>query len=320
MYKKINYVDIPDSHEELGINIQKEPLILNVEVEIEKKIENILILGVDSKENKYSFTRSDVIMILSIDFENKSFKLSSVMRDSYLNIPDVKYFDKVNHAYAFGGGLYSLRTINSNLDLDCESFITVDFEAVEEIIDDLAGVEIDVDRDELAELNSCLRGLNGIYNDNVKLVDNIGIVNLNGRQAVAYSRIRHNNGGDSQRTQRQREVVVAIFEKFKKMSIVEINSMVDDVLPLVSMSLSEKELFDYLIKVNQYKSYDMDIYRFPQNYYGSKYKGVYYAFPDSLTEEVSKLHEFIYGDDDYIASEIVKSHSENISSIITELK
>ena len=313
-FQKINYVDIYDEQEDLGIN-EKDPSN-NDEINEEKTIENILILGVDSRLNEYSSTRSDVIMVLSIDSENEMFKFSSVMRDSYLYIPDKGYFDKVTHAYAFGGGLYALKTINTNLDLDCEEFVTVDFEAVENIIDNVGGVEIDVDSSELPELNRILTELNEYYSDNVELVNETGLISLNGRQAVAYARIRYDNGGDYERTLRQKEVVSSVFEQFKEMSIADINSTVDDVLPLVSMSINKTELLSYLAKVNEYKNYDIDMYGFPQNYSGFNYDSVYYVFPNSLNDEVSKLHEFIYGYENYVPSETVNGFSDRISSII----
>ena len=130
---KINYVDIPK--EEIEVNTGIEETLSGYR--------NIAIFGIDTREDTYSGSRSDCIMIASINHDTKEIKLVSVYRDTYLNIPG-RGLDKVNHAYAFGGPALSMSTLNTNLDLDITEFATVNFTATKDIIDAIGGVTLTV--------------------------------------------------------------------------------------------------------------------------------------------------------------------------------
>ncbi|MDZ7548740.1 LCP family protein, partial [Clostridium perfringens] len=135
--------------------------------------------------------RSDSIMILTLDSVHNKLKLTSIMRDSYVNIPG-RGLDKINHAYAFGGPELAVRTLNENFDLNIKEFMAVDFTSLPTIIDKLGGVTINIIPEEISHIPGITSAGNQV---------------LNGKQALAYSRIRYASGGDYKRTERQRTVV-----------------------------------------------------------------------------------------------------------------
>ncbi|MGG7099035.1 LCP family protein, partial [Clostridium sardiniense] len=132
------------------VDINKDNLSINTEVtqklDKDNKVKNIALFGVDSPEGKNG--RSDSIMILTIDDKNNELKLSSIMRDSYVNIKGHGE-DKITHAYAFGGPELAVNTLNQNFDLDIEHFITVDFTSLPKIIDEIGGIDLNITEGDL---------------------------------------------------------------------------------------------------------------------------------------------------------------------------
>ena len=130
---KINYEKVSKEDIEISAGVEENL----------KEYRNIAIFGIDTRENTYSGSRTDCIIIASINQNTKEVKLVSVYRDTYLDIS--RYgLDKVNHAYAYGGAALSMSTLNTNLDLDITEFVTVNFESTKDIIDKMGGVEITV--------------------------------------------------------------------------------------------------------------------------------------------------------------------------------
>ena len=107
-------------------------------------IENILLIGIDSS-NTNKPSRSDCMIILTIDTKNKALRLTSLARDTLVNIPNIGY-EKLNHAYAYGKEKLLLETINNNFNLDIKDYAVVDFKSFIEIVDTIGGVEVDVSR------------------------------------------------------------------------------------------------------------------------------------------------------------------------------
>lgn len=192
---------------------------LGVNEDVNKKIVNIALFGIDDEGGQ---GRSDSIMILTIDELHKKLKLTSIMRDSYVEIPGREGNDKINHAYAFGGAELAIKTLNQNFGLNIKDFMAVKMESLPVIIDKLGGVDINIQEDEVDFING---------------VDSPGVYNLNGEQALAYARIRYTDGGDARRTERQRNILNSIFEKLKLTSIEEYPSIISDFLPYIQTSL-----------------------------------------------------------------------------------
>ncbi len=149
--QKIQYVEIKPG--DVHIN---EPVRNEIEQgeTVMKGYRNIALFGVDSREQQLDKnTRTDVIMVASINLDTKEVRLVSVYRDTWLNMTNDKY-SKANAAYSKGGAKQAIGMLNMNLDLDITDFVTVGFEAVIDVVDAVGGVEIDVKEDEIVHLNS----------------------------------------------------------------------------------------------------------------------------------------------------------------------
>ena len=120
----------------------------------DSKITNIALFGLDARENE-DVGRSDALMILTIDQRHGKLKITSILRDSEVNI-DGYGSDKITHAYAYGGPELAIKTLNQNYNLDIEDYVTVNFIQMAEIVDAFGGVEINVTDDEMTEINNNL--------------------------------------------------------------------------------------------------------------------------------------------------------------------
>ncbi|AJD26555.1 LCP family protein [Clostridium botulinum] len=272
------------------------------ELKIDKKAEpygddviNIAFFGLDRRK-KEEHSRSDAVMILSLDKKHKKVKLSSIMRDSYVDI-EGHGKTKLNHAYAYGGPELAIKTINSNFKLNIRDFVAVDFYGLENIIDTVGGVEIPVRSDEIKYINSYMQGTAKVENKVIQEVQNPGLQNLNGMQAVAYARIRYTSGGDYERTERQRTVLTAIMNKIKKLGPTEFPKVVSSLLPNVESSLSSTEIMKMGTSAFALGMDNVEQQRFPLDNYceGKLIDGIYYLlFNEEKT--INQMHKYIFED------------------------
>lgn len=272
------------------------------ELKIDKKAEsyrddviNVAFFGLDRRK-KEEPSRSDAVMILSLDKKHKKVKLSSIMRDSYVDI-EGHGKTKLNHAYAYGGPELAIKTINSNFKLNIRDFVAVDFYGLENIIDTVGGVEIPVRSDEIKYINSYMQGTAKVENKAVQKVQNPGLQNLNGMQAVAYARIRYTSGGDYERTERQRTVLTAIMNKIKKLGPTEFPKVVGALLPNVESSLSSTEIIKMGTSVFALGIDNVEQQRFPLDNYceGKLIDGIYYLlFNEEKT--IDQMYKYIFED------------------------
>ena len=299
---KIKTTTISKMDEDLGIVI-KEPLKIdkdsNVkpEVPLQKEevneIINIALFGVDRRvANEPS--RSDSIMILSIDKNHKKIKLSSIMRDTYVEIKN-HGVTKINHAYAYGGALLAIRTINENFNLDIRDYITVDFFNLEKIIDTIGGVTIDIQSNEVSLINSCMADVAAIEKKSIPKITKYGLQTLNGIQAVAYSRVRYTAGGDFVRTERQREVLAGVFTNIQSLGATQFPAIVSKLLPMTETSMNSMDIVKLGTKVLTSNITILEQERFPiDGYYkGEMMDSIWYLVAD-MKATVDQLHKFIY--------------------------
>lgn len=244
-------------------NITKDPTALGIDpsVTMDDSIKNIALFGLDQR-SAYSedSTRSDVIMVLTVDNKHKKLKITSILRDSYVSIEGensngvhVDYMDKINAAYAEGGYELAIRTLNRNFGLNIMDYVTIDFTDTAAIVDAFGGVEISLTAEEKWEINQNLWNLSqeteGLIKDSDFLADANGEVVdlagaeysdsvelLNGNQAVAYGRIR-NIGYDYQRVERQQIVFKALMNRVTQLSFGEYPSLISQLMPYCETSL-----------------------------------------------------------------------------------
>ena len=271
---------------------------------------NIALFGIDSREDDYGKgNRSDCIIIASINKKTNEVKLVSVYRDTYLMLTG-RTLDKVTHAYSYGGAELAVSTLNANLDLNIKEYVTVNFDAVVDAVDSLGGIRIEVDSQEIKYINSYIDENNRVTGHNSSHITTAGTYNLDGVQALAYSRIRYTAGGDFKRTERMREVLEAMVTKAKSLSMSELLNVVNVMLPKISTNMSSNDIIGLaptLISMNIGESKG-----WPEETEGATIGGVYYGVPINLEENVKTLHEELFEQTDYTPSEKVQSISDDI--------
>ena len=257
------------------------------------KIKNIALFGLDSTDGETG--RSDSIMIATIDSVHNKLKLTSIMRDSYVNI-DGYGMDKINHAYAYGGPELSIRTINENFGLNIEDFVSVNFSSLPVIIDILGGVDIEITSEELEHINNYIDSLNSVEGTYSSHVTSTGLNHLDGIQALAYSRIRYTSGGDYKRTERQRTVLEALFTKLTSASISSYNSLLNEVLPYIKTNMNTADILSLGTKVLGIGN-NLEQDRFPRDGYGegATINGIYYLTFDIETAK-QQMRDYIFND------------------------
>lgn len=270
---------------------------LNVSSQVEQNLadyRNIAIFGIDSREDTYSRgNRSDCIIIASINNKTKEVKLVSVYRDTYVQI-EGHGLDKITHAYSFGEAPLAIKTLNTNLDLNVKEFVTVNFDSVKEIIDNIGGISMQITDEEVSHIPGITKA---------------GTYNLTGEQALAYARIRHATGGDYKRTERMRDVLTAVANKVKTFNISQLNTFVDKTLPRVYTNITANDIFSLLPSVTSYKITDSIGWPYET-------KGItmdrWYGIPITLESNVIQLHNKVFDEQDYTPSETIKKISNDI--------
>lgn len=273
---------------------------------------NIVVFGLDTRDNSLKRGNSDTIMLVSINNKTKDVKLVSIYRDTYVNIPDIGY-TKINAAYANGGYSLALTTINKNFDMDITEYVTVNFRTVIDTIDRLGGITLDIEKNELKTLNGYVRELNRINNTDVPGLKSAGTQTVNGTQATAYARIRYTEGGDFKRTERQRIVLQKTFDKLKSSKLTTIFDLINDIFPQVATNLDKEEILDLAKDILSYDIIEQT--GFPFEKVAQKYNKVSYVFPVQLEENVIKLHQLLFEDEAYTPSANVKEYSDYIEEI-----
>ena len=281
-------------------------------IQQEKKITNIALFGIDSRAGGNSNTGlSDAIMILSINHQTNKVKLISVMRDSYVQINGRG--DKLTHAYGYGGAALAIKTLNENFNLDITDYVTVNFDQMSKVIDAVGGVYLDVTPAERRELNLLISEIRGSSSPWLKTSGEH--VWMTGDQAVAYARIRKLDS-DQMRTSRQREVLMAIFDKVTSMSVLQYPSLAKSMIPMVTTSFTYSDVLEFLPVITSGEVV-IDETMIPGDYDDARsamINGIYYMQYD-LDKATDHIHKFIYEDiDPNIDPETLTESSESSSS------
>ena len=296
---KMNTVELDES--QLGITAEASTKLA--------KYRNVAIFGVDSRADDYGQgNRSDCIIIASINNESKEVRLVSVYRDTYVNIQG-HGLDKITHAYSYGEAPLAINTLNTNLDLNISEFVTVNFDSVSDAVDELGGVTINIENEEIKYINDYIDATAKITHKTANHITSAGKQTLDGVQAVAYSRIRYTAGGDYKRTERMRNVIEAMTNKLKTKNVMEINNFLDAILPKVYTNISQKTIMSMIPDMISYKI---------STSIGWPYqtKGItldrWYGIPVTLESNVTKLHQELFDDPNYTLPDSIKATSESI--------
>ena len=234
-------------------------------------------------------------MILGIDTKNNRLKLFSLMRDLYLDLPDGSgNKQNLNYTMAYGGPELILKTINYNFNLTVDKFIHVSLRTLPTIIDKLGGIELNITSDELNYINSYITNIDNENGTNTEKITTAGLQTLNGTQAAAYCRIRYTEGRDFKRTERQRDVLAALFEKFKTASITDLATMMNDILPLVSTNLTNTEIMSIASKVLSMGVPTIEQSRFPLDGKSEMIATDMLHLTTDIEETTKDIHKFLY--------------------------
>lgn len=262
----------------------------------QRGITNIALFGIDARPGE-EISRSDSIMILTIDNTRGKFKLTSVMRDSLVEVDGEKC--KINQAYT-GGPQKAVRALNETFHLDITEYATVNFDQMCDMIDAVGGINITVYENEVKETNRFIREYcveqRGIPNYEDYYLEDDGYQWLNGVQAVSYGRIRKNGTGDDWgRVNRQGRILQCMVDQVQHLSIGKMTDLAAKVMPNIRTSLRLRELTPMMLGMLRFGSPEVEHFRIPVDgcwdYSGD---GAYIIY--DTDEAARQLTDYIYND------------------------
>ena len=231
-------------------------------------VKNILLIGVD---NDYApgmdeLGNADGLMIASINPKTHQVVLASLMRDIRVQVPD-SYRTKLTLSYHYGGTQQLIDTIEYNFGVPIDNYVLVNYISVVNIVDAVGGLTMDVTADELYWMDDKIRSVcelvGASYEDNMLSTDQAGELELNGIQTAAFLRIRYAGNNDFERTERARRVVLGLKDKAAAMSLTELDSFANTVLPYITTDLTQTDIISLLLRFPALIRYDMISDRIP---------------------------------------------------------
>lgn len=273
---------------------EAEVILPEVDVKSDKDVFNILLLGTDERTKPFSTTsRADSIMILSLDKGNNTMKLVSLQRGMGFPILEGQYkgeYDWLTHLFRYGGADLMLRSIRECLNVDVEYYVRVNTYTFQELVNVVGGVDIEMTEAEVEAFNRISE-----YNKQLQRVQ-VGMNHLDGYTALTYSRLRSTDS-DWKRVQRQRNVLESIASSAKEMTLLELNGLLDTMLPLVQTNLTTLDILGLLSYAPAVLGMEMEQMTIPvKGTYGSmKGLGGRNLYAVDFQENSKILHEFLYG-------------------------
>ena len=252
--------------------------------EYEKAV-NLLLMGVDDRSAGFG-GRTDSIIVVTLDFSSGSIRLTSILRDTYLDIPGHGY-GKINAAYAKGGPPLLIRTLKYNLNVDIDHYAVIDFNGFQQVIDYLGGIDLDIKSYEIDELNLCLANTPQFF------IKDAGVQHLNGTQSLAYSRIRYAGNSDFERVERQKRVLTQVASIIRSTGIREGTGLVYTLFPYIKSNASISDLLAYGYRFKKMEGMDSTTLTLPApgDYQSGLINGQSVILPD-LQNTALRFHQF----------------------------
>lgn len=259
-------VSKPDTiNKEDELKKQKDLLAKKSKPITDSNVMNILIVGEDLRDTEPDPEtgenprgNTDVQLLVSINKQTKKIVLASFLRDQYLNI-DGYGMGRLNVAYWKNGIPLLSETISNYYSVHIDRYVLVNFYSFIDVVDEIGGLDMDVDNDEFAAINEAVREHNK-YLKNPPEKDYVkqpGKQHLNGNQALAYARIRQGCGDDYGRTERQRETITAIINKMKSLNLLELSYLIDKVAPQITTDISDGEIASLILDASEIMNYQI---------------------------------------------------------------
>lgn len=275
------------------IYVKKEPSISNNDSEFKEVegITNVLLIGVDARDLDEP-CRSDSMIIATLDNNNKKVKLTSLFRDTLVDIPGHGEA-KLNAAYMLGGPELLMKTVKETYNVSIDKYIIINFWGFETIVDYIGGIEVDVKDYQLEELNKYIGESTG---GNDCPVEKTGIQTLNGKQALSYARIRYNVGDEYERTDRQREVIFKVIEKLQNTKPSKYLGIMNTMLEYIKTNIDPLEALNMAYTIYKFPSLDVEQLQIPLVALSEtrNYKELGSVFLMDRLQNASVLYNFIY--------------------------
>ncbi|MFL0267549.1 LCP family protein [Candidatus Clostridium radicumherbarum] len=291
IYNKNILVDVPKVENDNTVpEINSEPEVTETNYGEETDIVNVLLVGVDSR-GEFNDSRTDSIIIATIDPSTKKVKLTSLMRDMYVVIPGRGY-NKINAAFEIGGIDLLKKTIKYNFGLNVDKNIAIDFQGFQSLIDNLDGVELDVKEYEVKEINKYIEEVNGA---NSTLIQSPGMQKLDGQQALSYCRIRKVGNNDYERTDRQRRVLSLLLSKVKDTSVLSYPKLYSTMSQYVKTNIPFENMLKIVYTVYKFGDTTTESLRLPADgYFKDTYINGQSVLIPNLKYNATALYKFIY--------------------------
>lgn len=284
-------------HVKNKIYIEKETSISNSKNDTEyqevKGITNVLLIGVDARDLDEP-CRSDSMIVATIDNNHKKVKLTSLFRDTLVDIPGHGEA-KLNSAYMLGGPELLMETVKETYNINIDKYIIINFWGFEAIVDYIGGIEVDVKDYQLEELNKYIGESTG---GNDCPVEEAGIQTLNGKQALSYARIRYNVGDEYERTDRQREVIFKVIEKLQNTKPSKYLGIMNTMLEYIRTNIDPLEALNMAYTIYKFPSLEVQQLQMPLVALSEtrNYKDLGSVFLMDRLQNASMLYNFIYED------------------------
>ncbi len=252
-----------------------------------KGVINILLVGQDGREDVEG-SRSDSMMLVSVNKGTGKVKIVSLMRDMYVSIPGHDD-NRINAAYSLGGVKLLEQTIENDFQVKIDGNVQIDFESFKTIIDKVDGVEIELSQEEADYLNTAY------WQNGWSL--SAGVQTLNGDQALAYSRIRQVGNSDFQRTERQRTVLMTVFRKVKGQGKLKMLSLAKDIYPMLDTDIGIGDMISLGTTAIGMDESDIETYRLPIDggYTNQTIQEMQVLVPD-MEKNIAYLKELLFGE------------------------
>ena len=270
----------------------------------------VAVFGVDSREGKLGKgTRSDMEMVLNINLETGEIRMVSVYRDTYVKIDEKNKYDKINQAYFEGGPAQAIWALSENMDLNIDDYVSFSWKAVADAINLLGGIDVEISQEEFKVINGFITETvesTGVGSHHLKKA---GMNHLDGVQAVAYARLRKMDT-DFMRTKRQRLVAELVLEKLKQADLGTVRQLAFSILPSVSSSVGMKNILSLAGTVSKFHLTETE--GFPFELKDALVGKKDCVIPVTLRDNVIRLHQFLFDEEDYVPSQQVEEISEQI--------
>lgn len=196
-----------------------------------KNVVNVLLLGCDYEDGT---SRSDSMILVSVNRKTKKITLVSFLRDSYtyMDINGSERYDKTNHSYAWGGPATLIEILENNYKIEIDHYVSIDYASFIGVINELGGVRVKVTESEAKYMNRTTH-----FND----FQSGDSVLLDGERALIFCRIRYNDS-EVERTRRQRDVITAIIKSTIGTSLGQLDNALETFLPYVKTNYRKSDI------------------------------------------------------------------------------